>query len=361
MQDETLYLMWLNSLVQVSVKNRHRLLEVFGSAKAVWNASSAHVSRIAELNSDNLYKLVRSKDDENMKELCEGMEKAGARFITYLDEEYPESLKNIPDYPIGLYIIGEIPKQEYKIGVVGARSCTEYGMGASYEIGKCLAKYDIVTVSGMAEGVDAYAHKGALDGGGKIIAVMGTGIDLCYPRGHTKLKQQIAQNGCVISEFPPGTHGSSYTFPARNRIISGLSKGVAVIEAAKKSGSLITADFAMEQGRTVFALPGNINSRLSVGTNMLLKNGAEVITQPEDIPAFYNMDIKKKEKNKKILNNSLAPNEKLVYDCIDSVPQSAEYIHAQTGLSASEVQSALTMLEIKGLVQGMSGQRYKRI
>ena len=361
MRDENHYLMWLNSLVQVSVKNRHRLLDVFGSAKDVWNASSADVSRIAELNSDNLYKLVRSKDDENMDELYRGMEKAGARFVTYLDEEYPEALKSISDYPIGFYIIGEMPRREYMIGVVGARSCSEYGMSVSYDIGKCLAKYDIVTVSGMAEGVDAYAHKGALDGGGKTIAVMGTGIDMCYPRGHVKLKAQIAENGCVISEFPPGTHGSSYTFPARNRIISGLSKGVAVIEAAKKSGSLITADFALEQGRTVFALPGNINSRLSVGTNALLKNGAEIITQPEDIPSFYNIDIKKKEKNKKILNNSLAPNEKLVYDCIDLVPQSAEFVAAQTGLSASETQSTLAMLEIKGLVQRMSGQRYKRV
>ncbi|MBR6401374.1 MAG: DNA-processing protein DprA, partial [Firmicutes bacterium] len=296
MYGEKHYLMWLNSLVQMSVKMRHRLLGAFGSAQAVWNASSADISRIVELGSDDLYKLICSRKTESIDKLYMGMEKAGARFVSILDEEYPENLRQIYDSPIGYYIMGEMPKAEYMIGVVGSRRCTEYGMTASYELGKYLAQNGIAVVSGMAEGIDGYAHQGALDGGGPTIAVMGTGIDLCYPTSHRALKSRIVQNGCVISEFPPGMHGSGITFPARNRIISGLSNGVAVMEAAARSGSLITADFALDQGRTVFALPGNITSKYSKGTNTLIKNGAEVLTEPEDILRFYNIDIKKKIK-----------------------------------------------------------------
>ena len=361
MQGENHYLMWLNSLIQISVKNRHRLIDRFGSAEAVWYASSAEISSIAELDSDNMYKLVCSKQQDNIDTLYRDMEKAGARFITYLDEDYPEALLQIHDYPIGLYVLGEIPDNEYKIGIVGSRNCTEYGMTASYELGKFLAKNDIAVVSGMAEGIDGYAHKGALDGGGLTVAVMGTGIDVCYPKIHRALKQRIVQNGCVLSEFPPGIHGNAFTFPARNRIISGLSQGVAVIEAAARSGSLITADFALEQNRDVFALPGNITSKYSKGTNNLLKSGAQVLTAPEDILEFYNIDIKKQKKNIKILNNSLAPNEKLVYDCIDLVPQSVEEIAAKTKLQTSVLQSTLAMMEINGHVKKLNGQRYVRV
>ena len=360
MYTENAYIMWLNSLIDISVANRHRLLDHFGSAEAVWSAPSADVSRVAGINSDVMYKIVRTKSGEYIEKLLNSCEKAGARFITYNDDEYPEILREIYDWPIGYYIIGEMPKSDVNIAVVGSRTCTEYGRETAYKISRQLAQNGIPVISGMAEGIDGCAHRGALDGGGKTIAVMGTGIDICYPSVHTQLRSEIIQNGCIISEFPPGVHGTVYTFPARNRIISGLSNGVAIIEAALKSGSLITANIALDQNRDVFAVPGNINSKFSRGTNALLKDRAYILTSAEDIFDVYNIDKKKKSKKQKNTNNLTEPNEKSVYDAIDIVPQSVEELAAKTGLDTSTLQSTLMMLEINGHIKKMSGQRYIR-
>lgn len=211
----------------------------------------------------------------------------------------------------------------------------------------------------MAEGIDSSSHCGALDGGGKTIAVMGTGIDICYPKYNRKLRDRIIENGCILTEYPPGVHGTPFTFPRRNRIISGLSQGVIVVEAAKRSGSLITVTHALDQGRDVFAVPGNITSAHSMGSNNIIKDGAEVLLSADDILNYYN--IKKTEKkSRKKPELSLDKSEKSVYDYIDLVPQSIEELAVKTGMGTSELQSTLTMLELEGAVQKLSGQRYVR-
>ena len=210
----------------------------------------------------------------------------------------------------------------------------------------------------MADGIDSMAHRGALDGDGFTVAVLGCGADICYPAGNRELMGRIIERGCVISELPPGTRPSKYTFPARNRIISGLSHVVAVMEADERSGTLITVNHALEQGRDVMALPGNITSRLSRGTNRLIKEGAAIITSVGDIMEL--LGLEEKEKNSEKSDIPLAREEKLVYDCIHSEPVTVDEIVIKSGSSLREVQYALTMLELKQLVVKMTGQKYVR-
>ncbi len=360
MYSENNYIMWLNSLLQINIKQRTKLYEHFGSAEAVWHANSREICHVSGIDSKDMYNIVlKQKNNEYMDSLISDAEKARSRFITRNDNEFPDLLKEIYDCPLGLYIIGQFPKEEPKISIVGSRNCTEYGSSVAYNISKELAKSGVVVVSGMAEGIDSYAHKGAIDGGGKTVAVMGTGIDVCYPRSNRALREKIIQNGCIISEYPPGTRGTAFTFPQRNRIISGLSKGVAVVEAAKRSGSLITVRHAIDQNRDVFVVPGNITSYSSVGCNTLIKEGAEPLLSADDILESYN--IKKEVPKKAIIpDDSVTADEKTVFECIDLVPQSVEELAAKTGFETRTLQGILLTLELNGLIAKLSGQRYVR-
>lgn len=359
MNEENLYIMWLNAIIELNPKQKEDLITAFGSAKAVFEANSHDIKSKININSDDLYKITSAKTKQPPEKHYEDLVKSGSRFISYLDNDYPYLLSEIPCKPLGLYIIGDMPTQEYKIAIVGSRRCTEYGHTVSYNIAKKLVQSDICIVSGMAEGIDSSSHNGALDGGGKTIAVMGTGIDICYPKYNRKLRERIIENGCILSEYPPGVHGTPYTFPRRNRIISGLSQGVIIVEAAKRSGSSITVNHALDQGRDVFAVPGNITSAHSIGSNQMIKDGAIVLLSADDVLDYYN--IKKNEKkNKNKPKPSLDETENSVYNYIDLVPQSIEELAAKTGMDTSELQSTLTMLELDGAVQKLSGQRYVR-
>jgi len=212
--------------------------------------------------------------------------------ITLQDKDYPAILKELYSPPKIIYIKGKIiPKDKLAIGIVGTRKCTDYGKEIAYKLSSELSKLGITIVSGLAQGIDTYAHKGALDNKARTIAVLGTGIDKnsFYPLENYNLSEQIAENGAIISEYKEGSRGTKYSFPQRNRIISGLSLGVIVIEAPEKSGALITADFAMEQNREVFVVPGPINSENSKGTNKLIKQGAKLITNISDILEELNL------------------------------------------------------------------------
>jgi DNA processing protein len=300
--------------------------------------------------------------------------KGSMDFISFNSPQYPSQLKLLEDYPIGIFVRGTIPDLSRGVlAVVGSRRCTRYGATTTYDLVKMVAQAGVVVVSGMADGIDSMAHKATLDGGGKTIAVLGCGADICYPAGNRELMERIMQNGCVMSEYPPGMRPSKYTFPARNRIISVLSEVVAVMEADERSGTLITVDHANSQGKTVMAMPGNITSRLSRGTNRLISEGAIPITCVEDIFTELKLDEKKlhgRDGNKDIEKNnfeknniSLAPEEKLVYDCIHSEFETGENVSAddiiiKTGMAARDVQRTLALLELKGLVVKLSGQQY---
>jgi len=271
-----------------------------------------------------------------------------------LEEDYPGMLRHIKNPPPILYYRGNIKiAQKVCIAVVGSRHATGYGKWAAQMIGRKLAEYDVPLVSGMAAGIDTYGHQGALDGEGETIAVFGCGVDVCYPKSNMKLMKQILEKGLILSEFPPGFHPTSYSFPMRNRIISGLSAGTVIVEAGISSGSLITAETAAEQGRNIYAVPGNINNIYSIGTNKLIKDGATPIVVIDDI--IDELGIQRKESVQ--IKTKLGWDEILVYEAIEKGSETTvDAICKMTGKGAGNVNALITILEMKGLVYSCMGK-----
>lgn len=268
--------------------------------------------------------------------------------------DYPVLLSLIKDAPELLYYRGDLSVLSLPtVAVVGSRRATEYGKWVAYNLGKRCAEHGVVVVSGMAEGIDSYAHQGALAGGGRTVAVFGTGIDICFPVNNGGLLRQILHDGLVLSEYPPGYPASKYTFPQRNRIISGLSYATVVVEAAISSGSLITAERAAEQGREVYAVPGNINRKTSIGCNKLIADGARPLVFLDDVIA--DLGIRLHASGKKAVR--LTGLERAVHDLVlengEIRPEEAALL---TRASESEIRSAVTLLEMKGLVHYAAGR-----
>ena len=277
------------------------------------------------------------------------------RTIDIDDREYPEHLRNIPGPPELLYYIGNIKLIEHPlIAIVGTRRCSPYGKWAAEGIAARVAACGISVVSGMAEGIDSAAHKGCIKAGTPTVAVLGTGIDVCFPKSNLDLYRRIAEDGLILSEYPPGTVGASWTFPERNRIISGLSKSVVVVEGTLKSGSMITARLALEQGRDVYAVPGNINQPGSAGVNKLISDGACPILDMES--AAQTLGLSGAKKIRRI--EALSVGEKLVLGAVIEAPGSGpDAVALKTGLQMNEVLAFLGALELKDLIRS-SGQRY---
>ena len=276
--------------------------------------------------------------------------------ITKESGVFPENLKNIHDVPRKLYCLGDVSLLKKKaVAVVGARKCSEYGRQVALKVGETLANNDIVTISGMAEGVDAAAHIGALNAGGWTIAVLGSGVDVCYPRCNKSLYEKILKQGLVISEYPLGTKPVPYNFPRRNRIISAISSAVTVIEAGSGSGSLITAEIAAEQGKEVMAVPGNINSTYSIGCNKLIADGASIMTVPEDI--LYLIGVKPRLKEEELGN--MGEIEKNIFELLKREGElTLEYLCKVLGRGAAEISGLITVMEIKGLISYQHGKIY---
>ena len=282
---------------------------------------------------------------------------------TFFDGEYPGRLLELQDFPYALYVKGRLPDQESKkAAIVGARRCTPYGEKYAVEFGKILAGCGIEIISGLAHGIDGMGQRGALMGGGRTFAVLGSGADVCYPREHIGLYVDILnQGGGILSEYPPGTPPLPQNFPPRNRIISGLSDAVLVMEAREKSGSLITADLALEQGRDVYALPGPVNSELSIGCNRLIQQGAGLLLDPESLLNEWNFNVSgrtgKEDKNKKMLETT----EKLVYSCLGLYPKNVDRLVEETKLGAGELLNILVSLELQGYIREISKNYYIKV
>ena len=279
---------------------------------------------------------------------------SGIYFVTLEDEAYPKRLKTIPDAPYYLFYKGRLPADDVpSLAVIGARNCSIYGQEIAQCFCKILAENGIQIISGMARGIDGYAHKGALEGNGYTCGVLGFGMDECYPKEHIVLKRELETKGGVITEYPLGTPGLAQNFPARNRLIAGVSDAVLVIEAAKKSGTLITVDFALDQGKMVYAVPGRIGDRLSEGCNEIIKDGGKIVLSPEDVlPEFHlklNKGLKKQltQKNKIVLERQ----EKIVYACLDLEPRHVEHLVLSTGIPQEELFQVLMRLEMKGYIR----------
>ena len=356
------YWIWLSSLVQITPRRKIGLLDYFGDPALIWESTEA------ELRSSNLCTsktLAALLDRQARKDAVKHMEevfKCDAEVITIKDGRYPEILKNIPDPPAVLYCRGKLEKDAVCVSVVGSRRATPYGLETARRLSRELAENGITVVSGMARGIDSKAHCGALEGGGRTIAVLGCGLDIVYPPENKELMENICRSGAAISEYVPGTPPLQFNFPARNRIISGLSRGVAVVEANDRSGSLITAEFALEQGRDVYAVPGNINSANSAGTNKLLKDGAKIVTNGGDILEELKMEYNFKyayTKKRKLPDALLQGDEKTIAQKLLGGPAHIDVIARDCGISVQLAGSVLVMLELSGFVEQLPGKFYK--
>ena len=284
------------------------------------------------------------------------------RKITINSKEYPMRLKKLSGMPKELYVIGNLPEDHAPTAaVVGARMCSDYGKRQAHCYAKVLAEYGIQVISGMALGIDTQGHLGALEAQRPTYAVLGSGVDVCYPAANRKLYSQILENGGgIISEFPPGMPPKAGHFPARNRIISALADVVLIVEARERSGSLITAGFALDQGKAVYALPGQVDQALSQGCNQLIFDGAGIAWCPEILLGEWGIFPEKKEKAGEKKNLGLARDLELVYSCLDLRPENLDYFIQKTGFSAGKTSGLLMQLQVLGLASEVGRQHYVR-
>lgn len=281
---EKVYWVWISRIPKVGTKTIQKLLKIYKTPEKIYNLTKQELIN-CKIQKQVIENILDKKYRNNLNEYINYMEKEKIDIITIMDKEYPQKLKQISDFPMYLYTKGNIKLLNKKsIAMVGSRNCTNYGKNVAKDIGRKLVENNIVVVSGLAKGIDTYSHLGALFGNESTIAVLGNSIDSIYPQENKWLAKEILnKNGLIISEYVMGAELKKINFPARNRIISGLSDGVLVIEAKEKSGALLTVDFALEQGKEVFAIPGNIYSNFSKGTNGIIKEGAKLISNVDDI------------------------------------------------------------------------------
>jgi len=344
------------------------LLEKFGSPQAVFGASAAGLAEVRGIAKETVKEITHFNQWDKVKAELELILKNKIDIITYQDKLYPEKLLNIYDRPPYIYVRGALHEDDINIAVVGSRQASSYGKYTTEKIGRELAQKGITVVSGMARGIDSAAHRGAISGRGRTIAVLGSGLDVIYPPENKKLYLEIIETGAVISEYPMGTPPRSSNFPARNRIISGMSYGVVIVEAGEKSGSLITARLALDQGREVFAVPGSIDSPGSRGTNKLIKQGAKLIENTEDIleeivPQLETKRLRATESAPSPQETEIHPpelnaGERKIIALLSLKKLHIDDLISMTGLTSSEILSALTRLELKGIVQQHPGKLF---
>jgi len=339
-----------------------RLVAHFGSARCVLDASHDELRESAGL-SEKLSSELRSFPwQERADEELAKADAAGVAIITEDDPEYPGPLLNTPDPPLFLYIRGSLlPEDGSAVAMVGTRTPTHYGLTVTHRMAYELASQRITVVSGMARGIDTQAHKGALAGHGRTIAVLGCGIDTAYPPENRGLMEDIARTGAVITENPFGTKPESGYFPARNRIISGLAAGTVIIEAAEDSGSLITADYALKQGRKLFAVPGNISSPTSRGTNSLIKQGALLVETAGDVlKGLHIYEGGRSPVASDLQLPPLTPGEASVFKTVTDEPKHIDVIMAESSSAPGKLSGVLITLELKGLVKQLPGKYFVR-
>lgn len=339
-----------------------RLLDRFGDPTNVFNARLHELLKVEGIRAETAKRIVSNEWEGDPQEELQGLKKIGARLITIFDSSYPMDLKQIHDPPPLLYLKGsDLPLKKTMIAVVGSRNPSHYGLKVTGEICKGLAMLNIAIISGMARGIDAAAHWGCLRGKGSTVAVLGSGIDVIYPSSNVKLYHHIAENGSVITEFPLGTPPEGRNFPIRNRIISGLSKGVVVVEASRRSGSLITASLALEQGREVFAVPGSIESFKSTGTHLLIKQGAKLVENADDILQELGLSSPSsgvEAPPKKATVPPLEEDETQIFDILSNYPIHIDQIVRSSEFDSAKVASILTGLELKGVVKQLPGKMF---
>lgn len=338
------------------------LTRAFGSLQAAWEASEARL-RDAGLDSETTGNLLRTRARLDLDAEMHKVERTNASLLTPEDNDYPALLKHLPDPPLALYIRGTLtPQDALALAIVGTRKATPYGRDAAAYFARQLAHQGVTVVSGLAHGIDAAAHRAALEAGGRTIAVLGCGIDRVYPSDHAELARQIIQQGALISEFPIGSRPEARHFPRRNRIISGMSLGVLIAEAPEQSGALITAMMAAEQGREVFAVPGSIFNAAHNGSNRLIQDGAKLVITVDDV--LDELNIVQKNVEARVLTRQIAPagaKEAALMRYLGAEPQPIDELVRQSGMPAAEVLGTLTLLELQGYIEDDGRGNYRRL
>jgi DNA processing protein len=334
-----------------------RLLERFGDAESAWKASPADLAR-AGLGLKMIERLVAVREKADLSLIWDQIQSKGIQVLTWRDEAYPQRLKEIEQPPPVLYLRGDLtPEDAWAVAIVGTRRVTPYGRQVTEEIASYLAANGVTVVSGLARGVDAIAHHAALRAGGRTLAVLGSGVDRIYPPENRAMAEAIIQHGAIMSDYAPGTAPEASNFPPRNRIISGLSLAVVVIEAGETSGALITAEFAAEQGREIFAVPGNILAPQSKGTNKLIQRGALPLLSASDIMQTLNLTrVGQHKAARKALPSDEV--EARLLETMSEEPLHVDEIRNQTGLPVEKVSASLIMMELKGMVRQVGNMHY---
>jgi DNA processing protein len=337
------------------------LLQRFADPARIFQASASELESVEGVTARVAGAIRAFRPDPAVDREIERIEQAGARVITFAAPEYPQSLRDIYDPPPLLYVRGALAGRDLgAVAVVGSRSASEYGLRAAQQIARDLALAGITVVSGMARGIDSQAHQAALAAGGRTIAVLGSGIDVVYPPENRRLYRAMVDAGAVVSEYPMGTEPSSYNFPPRNRIISGLSAGVLVVEAGPRSGSLITARVALDQGRDVFAVPGSVYSLKSQGVHSLLRSGAKLVASARDIIEELPPYSRAPAASGSAPAAHLEAEQQAVYDLLHSAPVHIDELLEMSACASGKLAARLLELELRGLVKQLPGKRFVR-
>jgi DNA processing protein len=357
-EKERAYLIALNSIEGLGRRRLLSLLNHFGSAEKAWKAKISELSQLPGWGPEAAESFAASREKIDPAGEYLRVKRMGVQTWALDDEAYPALLRQIPDPPPLLYVRGQPPPgDQWLIAIVGTRKATGYGRYAARKLAKELSSLGVGIVSGMARGIDTEAHLGALEVGGFTVAVLGCGIDVIYPPENASLYARIAERGLILSEFPPGTPPKPGHFPVRNRLISGISRGVVVVEAGHKSGALITADLALEQGREVFAVPGPINSSYSRGTNWLIKQGAKLVETAYDILEEYGLVLPTATTDQGC-PGEVGPEDEKILRLLSGGPVAFDDLVRITGYNTVELAQRLSVLEVKGLVRQLPGNQY---
>ncbi len=357
--DPLAYWIAFNRVRGIGPARLRALLDVFGSVEEAWHAPAGKLSEVG-LDRRSLANMIEARGTLDLEAELARLRSAGVSALTWEDPGYPARLLTISDAPPLLYVRGELcPEDDWAVAMVGTRQATAYGREVVRQVAGDLVRAGVTIVSGLAVGIDAEAHRAALNGKGRTIAVLGCGIDIIYPWDNRKLAGEIAASGAIISDYPLGARPEAANFPPRNRIISGLSRAVVVIEAGERSGALITARFAAEQGRDVLAVPGSIFNRSSQGTNQLIREGARPVLSANDVLEELDMGAVAEQAEARVLLPA-DETEALVLKHVGTEPVHMDDVRQASGLPIATVSSTLALMELKGLVRQVGGMNYVR-
>lgn len=343
---------WLCNIEGVGNKRIEYLIEQFLLPEYVFQAGKKELLMVKGITEKAATSIINSRNLDKIQENYAKLAEKGIYFLNQTQIEYPKRLKHIYNPPYGLYYRGNMPEEEkLTIAIVGARNCTNYGKEVANYFGRELSRKGVQIISGLARGIDSFAHRGAIEAEKGTFGVLGCGIDICYPAEQIELYMEMQKQGGILSEYGIGVIAKPGYFPMRNRIISGLSDGILLVEAKEKSGSLITVELGLEQGKNIFVIPGRIEDSCSKGCNRLIRMGGELVESPEDILENYQIKITTKCKDLKKKNNLLEKKEKIVYACVSLMPKHINEIIGETRLQMTEVIEVLITLEQKGYIK----------